>query len=84
MARQWEGCQPYGRTLLLRHQDGPAKARLQSFLVFPVFGQFESTKLSSIRKVLDEKVRNFSPTKISSFTVFCTALYKVPAFLQIQ
>ena len=40
------------------------------FSSFPVFCQFESTKLSSIRKVLDGKVRNFSPTKISSFTVF--------------
>ena len=30
----------------------------------------ESTKLNSIRKVLDGKVRNFSPTKISSFTVY--------------
>ena len=39
------------------------------FSSFPGFGQFESTKLSSIRKVLDGKVRNFSPTKISSFTV---------------
>ena len=39
------------------------------FSSFPVFGQFESAKLSSIRKVLDRKVRNFSPTKISSFTV---------------
>ena len=39
------------------------------FSSFPVFGQFESTKFSSIRKVLDGKVRNFSPTKISSFTV---------------
>ena len=36
---------------------------------FYFFCQFESTKLSSIRKVLNEKVRNFSPTKISSFTV---------------
>ena len=36
---------------------------------FPVFGQFESTKLSFIWKVLDGKVRNFSPTKISSFAV---------------
>ena len=39
------------------------------FSSFSSFGQFESTKLSSIRKVLDGKVRNFSPTKISSFTV---------------
>ena len=36
---------------------------------FTFFGQFDSTKLNSIRKVLDGKVRNFSPTKISSFTV---------------
>ena len=36
---------------------------------FSFFGQFDSTKLNSIRKVLDGKVRNFSPTKISSFTV---------------
>ena len=36
---------------------------------FTLFGRFESTKLNSIRKVLDGKVRNFSPTKISSFTV---------------
>ena len=43
-----------------------------SFLVFPVFSQFESTKLSSTRKVLDGKVRNFSPTKNSSFTVGST------------
>ena len=46
---------------------------LQAFrsplLVFTFFGQFDSTKLNSIRKVLDGKVRNFSPTKISSFTV---------------
>ena len=40
------------------------------FSTFSVFGQFESTKLSSIRKVLDGKVRNFSPTKISSFAVY--------------
>ena len=40
------------------------------FSSFPVFGHFESTKLSSIQKVLDGKVRNFSPTKISSFTVY--------------
>ena len=33
------------------------------------FGGTESTKLNSIRKGLDGKVRNFSPTKISSFTV---------------
>ena len=33
------------------------------------FGQFESTKLNSIRRVLVRKVWNFSPTKISSFTV---------------
>ena len=39
------------------------------FSSFPVFGQFESTKLSSIRKGLDGKVRIFSPSKISSFTV---------------
>ena len=32
-------------------------------LVFISFCQFESTKLNSIRKVLDGKVRNFSPTK---------------------
>ena len=38
-------------------------------LVSLVFGHSESTKLNSIRKVLDGKVRNFSPTKISSFTV---------------
>ena len=36
---------------------------------FRIFSQFESTKLNSIRKVLDGKVRNFSPTKNSSFTV---------------
>ena len=39
---------------------------------FSFFGQFDhvdSTKLNSIRKVLDGKVRNFSPSKISSFTV---------------
>ena len=40
-----------------------------SLLEFTYFCQFESTKLNFIRKVLDEKVRNFSPTKISSFTV---------------
>ena len=39
------------------------------FSSFPVFGQFEITKLSFTRKVLDGKVRNFSPTKISFFTV---------------
>ena len=38
-------------------------------LVFRGFAQFESTKLNSIRKVVNGKVRNFSPTKISSFTV---------------
>ena len=36
---------------------------------FTFFGQFESTKLNSIQKVLDGKARNFLPTKISSFTV---------------
>ena len=41
----------------------------RSSFLCPIFGQFESTKLSSIRKVFDGKVRNFSPTKISSFTV---------------
>ena len=41
-----------------------------SLLVFFSFSPSESTKLSSIRKVLDGKVRNFSPTKISSFPVF--------------
>ena len=40
-----------------------------SLLVFTSFSHSENTKLSSIRKVLDGKVRNFSPTKISSFTV---------------
>ena len=40
-----------------------------SLLVFTFFGQFDSTKLNSIRKVLDGKVRNFLPTKMSSFTV---------------
>ena len=40
-----------------------------SVLAFTLFfGQFESTKLNSIRKVFNGKVRNFSPTKISSFT----------------
>ena len=32
-------------------------------------GQPEVTKLNSVRKVFLGKVRNFSPTKISSFTV---------------
>ena len=36
---------------------------------FLFFGQFQGTKLNSIRNFLDGKVRNFSPTKISSFTV---------------
>ena len=30
---------------------------------FPFFGQFQSTKLNSIRNVSDGKVRNFSPSK---------------------
>ena len=47
-------CRPFGRLFL--------------FLLF--FGHFESTKLNSIRKVLDGKVRMFSPTKNSSFTVW--------------
>ena len=37
---------------------------------FYIFSQSESTKLNSVRKVLGRKVRNFSPEKISSFTVF--------------
>ena len=41
-----------------------------SLLAFPFFGQFESTKLNSIRTVLKGKVRNFPTTKISSFTVY--------------
>ena len=52
--------------------------------MFTFFGQFESTKLNFIRKVWDEKVRNFSPTKISSFTVitfsvvfFCCSMSKL-------
>ena len=40
-----------------------------SLLVFTSCSHSKSTKLSSIRKVLDGKVRNFLPTKISSFTV---------------
>ena len=32
------------------------------------FGQFESSKLNSIRNVLDAKVQNFSPSKASFFT----------------
>ena len=39
------------------------------FHSFFFLGSIESTKLNSIRKGLDGKVRNFSPTKISSFTV---------------
>ena len=54
-----------------------------SFSSFPVFGQFESTKLSSIRKVLDGKVRNFSPTKISSFTV-CTSVFFFSSFTEAK
>ena len=36
--------------------------------VFSPFSHSVSTKLNSKRKVLDGKVQNFSPTKISSFT----------------
>ena len=39
-----------------------------SFFLF--FGQFQSTKLNSVQNVLDGKVRNFSPTKISFLTVY--------------
>ena len=43
-------------------------------------------KLSSIQKVLDGNVRNFSPTKISSFTVLiltlCTTMYFEHALLR--
>ena len=38
-------------------------------LAFTFFSQFDSTKLNSIRKILEGKVQNFSTTKISSFTV---------------
>ena len=38
-----------------------------SLLVFTFFGLLESTKLNSVRKVFDGKVRNFLPTKISFF-----------------
>ena len=41
-----------------------------SSIVFKFFGQLESTKLNSIRKVFDGDIRKFSPTTISSFTVF--------------
>ena len=40
-----------------------------SLLVFTFFGQFESTKVNSVGKVLDGKVRNILPTEVSSFTV---------------
>ena len=45
-------------------------------LVFISFCQFESTKLNSIRKVLEGKVRNFSPTKNFFFysNVLCIVL----------
>ena len=42
---------------------------------FYFWGQFESTKLYAVRKVLDGKVRNFSTTKISSFTVWYSHVY---------
>ena len=51
-----------------------------SLLVFTSFNHSESTKLSPIRKVLNGKVRNFSPTELSSYTVYSIKLITLKSY----